>query len=164
MKKMAKIEIDLEIYKLIENERRSFTETPNEILRRLLGLMAPKSSRGSSAHVSGNGAWMGQGVTLPEMTEIRMEYRGESYTGLIERGLWVVNGEEHSGPSTAAGRTVWTKSGTHPSLNGWIYWQVRRPGKNWVSLDSLRSGRQPNRPAWFNGGSRAPDGPTAGTP
>ena len=40
MSEIATIEIDFDIHKRIEMERQSFTESPNDVLRRLLGLAA----------------------------------------------------------------------------------------------------------------------------
>ncbi len=83
--------------------------------------------------------WIGKGVTLPEGTQLQMYYRGNRYAGIVKNGLWEVNGNLYKSPSTAAGDSARTKDGTNPSLNGWKYWQVKRPeDANWISLDELR--------------------------
>jgi hypothetical protein len=142
MPNMRSIEIDFDVHQQIELERISFEETPNEALRRLLKLPPAKPvTPVATIDKSGTGvAWSGKGVTLPHGTEVQMEYNGKMYSGHIADGEWVVEGNSSKSPSDAAGSAAKTKSGKNPSLNGWIYWQVKRPGDGaWSSLGSLRS-------------------------
>jgi hypothetical protein len=55
-----------------------------------------------------------------------------------ERGL--VDGRAFDSPSGAASSLAITKSGKTTSLNGWLYWKVRRIGKDadWVPLKELQ--------------------------
>jgi hypothetical protein len=141
MSQMRTIEIDFDVHKLIENERSSFEESQNAALRRLLKLGAPKvAGRGNGAGATPhNGAWTGKGVKLISGTRLRMEYRGKEHHGVIEDSDWVVDGRRFKSPSAAAGGVAETKSGTRPSLDGWKYWQVKRPGDaDWLSLGTLR--------------------------
>lgn len=138
MSEMRTIEIDFEVHKRIELERTSFNEPPNAALRRLLGInsAAPAAPRPKPA----GRPWAGKGVTLPHGTELRMEYNGHVYTGRIDNGRWLVEGKEFKSPSAAAGGVALTKDGRHPSLDGWIYWHVKRPGDtNWIAIRELRS-------------------------
>lgn len=139
MGEMRTIEIDFDVHKLIESERASFSETPNAVLRRLLKLgavSAPPAKPLASASKTG---WTGKGVMLPAGTELRMEYRGREHRGIIENAAWVVEGKSFKSPSAAAGGVAMTKSGGRPSLDGWKYWQVKRPGDDrWIALGSLR--------------------------
>jgi hypothetical protein len=131
------IEIDFDVHKKIEMERQSFAEQPNEVLRRLLGLGPSENSREPEPQQT-RGAWTGKGVMLPEGTQLRMEYRGEPHFGEIKGSAWVVNGERFKSPSGAAKGAARTKDGRHPSLDGWKYWQVKRPGDDqWVDLQKL---------------------------
>jgi hypothetical protein len=137
MSEMRTIEIDFEVHKRIEMARMSFAETPNAVLRRLLHINgeAPAVPIPSS---SGR-PWAGKGVTLPHSTELRMEYNGHVYTGRIDNGRWLVEGKEFKSPSAAASGVALTKDGRHTSLDGWIYWQVKRPGDtNWIAIGQLR--------------------------
>ena len=71
------IEIDLEIYKLIQSKRRSFHESENNILRRLLKLpqrSAPTAQQG--------GLNIGNGVILPNGTLLKKRYN-VSLNGLL---------------------------------------------------------------------------------
>ena len=49
MAEVRTIEIDFDIHKLIETERRSFAESPNMVLRRLLNLGEAKDSLKTTA-------------------------------------------------------------------------------------------------------------------
>ncbi len=138
---MRAIHIDIEVHKRIEAERISFDETPNDVLRRVLGLGVgePLPPPAVSNQNAAGRPWLGQGVTLPHGSDIRMQYRNTWHSGVIDNGKWLVSGQKFNGPSPAAAAVAVTKSGTKPSLNGWIYWHVRFPGTTkWIPIDSLR--------------------------
>ena len=142
---MKTIEIDFDVHRLIENERRGFNEPENAALRRLLNLPAAEPALatpdpGASRHREAMaGAWSWKGVTLPQGTQLRMEYAGQAVRGRIEGGQWMIEGHAYRSPSDAAGSSVVTKDGAHPSLNGWMYWEVKRPEDiTWRRLDSLK--------------------------
>ena len=136
------IEIDVDSHKLIEMERRDFSETPNTVLRRLLELGESEEQTNSppvAEAASMSGAWTGKGVTLPAGTQLRMEYRGQQHFGVIENASWIVDSKKYNSPSAAAGGTARTKAGTRPSLDGWKYWWVKRPSDHgWRFLNALR--------------------------
>ncbi len=134
MTDLRQIEIDLEVHKRIELAKRSFAESENEVLHRLLGIDAAQPQL-----VQAGRAWSGKGVNLPHGTELQMEYNGRVHHGQIDEGRWLVEGESFSSPSAAAGGVALTKAGTRPSLDGWMYWQVKRPNDGaWLPLKSLR--------------------------
>lgn len=146
---MKVIEIDFDVHRLIELERRGFDEPENAALRRLLKLPIntpePSSTKTSaqadsdSPKIAAGAAWSWKGVALPHGTELRMDYRGQMVRGRVENGKWVVEGKSYTSPSDAAGSSVVTKDGEHPSLNGWIYWEVKRPSDGtWRKLQSLK--------------------------
>jgi hypothetical protein len=130
-----KIEIDFDIHRLIENERRGFAESENAALRRLLKLSASPQAKSDP----GTGKpWVSGKVQLPHGTELRLIYNGTVYEGRIENGKWVVEGETFSTPSGAAGIAK-TKKGGSAMLNGWESWQVKRPeDAHLIALKSLR--------------------------
>ena len=134
------IEIDIDVHKCIEAERRSFAETPNDVLRRKFRIVDTASqARRSETPESRGRSWSGKGVTLPHGTEVRMEYNGKKYFGRIDDGEWLVEGKRFRSPSAAAGGVALTKAGKHPSLDGWIYWELKRPGdQDWTPINSLR--------------------------
>ena len=135
---MKQIEIDFDVNKLIELERISFDESPNDALRRLLKLPPTASGLPIAATPQGK-AWSGKGVILPHGTQLRMEYNGVEYQGLIQDGKWDCGGGRHAGPSPAAASVAKTRNGSRPSLNGWIYWTAKLPGAaRWVPISSMR--------------------------
>lgn len=68
-----------------------------------------------------------------------MDYNGRLHRGQIEDGSWLIEGQSFNSPSAAAGGVALTKAGKHPSLDGWMYWQVKRPDDaDWLPLKFLR--------------------------
>jgi hypothetical protein len=147
MAQFRTIEIDFDVHKCIEAERRSFDEPPNVALRRLLRLGAPAKPVTVSSAETGE-PWKGDGVILPHGTALRMPYdRGtQKYKGRIENGKWHINGKNFESPSGAASELAVTKKGKATKLNGWNYWEVKRPGDSqWIPLRALRG--QARKPA-----------------
>lgn len=134
------VEIDFEVHQRIELERRSFAEPDNLVLRRLLGINEDESRSELYAQFLSNGRpWSGKGVLLPHATLLRMEYNGKQHVGQIENGEWVVEEKRFRSPSAAASGVALTKLGKHPSLDGWKYWEAKKPGENsWTPIDVLR--------------------------
>jgi len=140
MSNLRAIEIDFDVHKAIEAARSSFEETPNDVLRHLLKIEArPIQPEPAHTLATQYRAWIGKGVSLPHGTTVRMEYNGRSHAGTIDDGAWLVEGQRFSSPSGAAGGVAVTKSGGKTLLDGWIYWEVRRPGDvRWMKLNKLR--------------------------
>ena len=140
MEQLRSIEIDFDIHQIIEMERRSFAEKDYTVLRRLLGI--DKGSAAAPVAIPASPAgrpWSGKGVTLPHGTELRMEYNGKHHVGQIDDGEWAVEGKRFRSPSAAAGGTALTRSGGHTKLDGWIYWEAKRPGDHgWTPITTLR--------------------------
>lgn len=147
--KTRTIEVDFDVHKKIEAERRSFDEPENTALRRLLGLPEPPADI-TPVPKNGNimqrisaslgGAWYGKGVELPNGTELRLDYPGVAVGGEIRNGRWNVDGETFGTPSRAACYAVSKARGSEMSVNGWLYWSVKRPtDSEWVPLNSLRN-------------------------
>ncbi len=144
MNEMRAIEIDIDVHKLIEMERASFSEAPNTALRRLLKL-PPASTRPQGGWDDGKSprhgarAWVGKGVVLPHGTEVRMAYNHREFLGKILDGKWMIDGKSFSSPSGAARGVAVTKQGDVPQLDGWKYWTAKRPGEEkWVAIVKLR--------------------------
>ena len=139
------IDIDFDVHKRIEMARQSFAETPNDVLRRLLGIDnadgADTAGAGALPAAIGNGerAWVGKGVSLPHGTMVRMDYNGRRHEGQIDDGEWLVEGQRFASPSAAASGTARTRAGKRPTLDGWIYWEALIPGeREWTGLKDLR--------------------------
>lgn len=140
MQELQRIEIDWDIHKLIEGERRSFGEPPYIALRRLLGL-PPVTPSTLVSPPSAERPWTDEGVTVPHGSLARMEYnRGaQVYEGQFLNGQLVVNGQSFDTLSAAANALAVTKDGKKTTLNGWSYWKVKLPGEtDWRSLKELR--------------------------
>ena len=143
---LRSIDIDIDVHRHIEANRTSFGQTPNDILRALLGLPTAasrsgrKSSAGeASAGLPAPGDWSWKGVVLPAGTELRMTYNGRTHTGVVTGGAWQISGATYTSPSSAADALARSRDGKSVSLNGWTQWEVKKPGSNkWVLLDSLR--------------------------
>lgn len=73
-------------------------------------------------------------VRFPQGTDFRAFYKGQTHTSRVEAGaLMLANGERFDSPSAAA------ISITDNSVNGWIFWECRLPGKSsWQRIDALR--------------------------
>jgi len=144
--KLQKIDIDFDIYKLIETERKSFEEAPYMALRRLLNLPPPAASDSKATNLFGEGnPFIEDGVSVPHGSRARMKYmRGtQIYEGNFLDGSLEVNGKSYSSLSSAAKDLAITKKGTNPSLNGWLYWEVKYPNETtWHSMHELRKAVQ----------------------
>jgi len=129
------IEIDIDVHKAIEAARLSFDDTPNDILRRLLGIEA--ATRGSLAELLMNGSgWSYGGVFLPNGSRLGMTYNGEHYTAIIQDGALRIGDIEFKSLSGAAQHV------TGQNLNGWNYWHVQRPGEaQYILTNDLRTQR-----------------------
>ena len=138
---MRTIEIDFDIHKLIEAERRSFHETPNDALRRLLKL--PETTKEASPPRAMNGHFPGRGkVWCYHTAKLRMPYGRPKtiYSGEIVNGEWVIEGQRFGSPSGAASGVAITGKGEKTRLNGWVLWEVQKPGEQeWTSLNRLRN-------------------------
>lgn len=138
MTEFRTVEIDFDVHKLIEAERKSFAETPNEALRRLLGLPTRVRSKSLKA-IDGQRSWSGEGVTLPHGTILKMRYNGRQHEGEIVDGKWIINSKVFNSPSGAASGVAITKRGKKTRLDGWIYWEVKVPGDTaWVPISGMR--------------------------
>lgn len=134
---MRLIEIDFDIHRLIQLERRSFEEPEWMALRRLLKLGPPSAE--PPAPDPGMRAWSKGGLTLPHGTELRMEYNGVLHLGRIADGAWEVEGAREKSPSGAAQAVARGRDGQPVNINGKAYWQVRRPGDtDWTPYAELK--------------------------
>ena len=137
--KMRTIEIDFDVHKLIEVERRGFDEAPIVALRRLLGLPEAVEPPATAAPQA-SGGWHGEGVHLPNGTKLRMSYSGRTHDAAINGGRWFAEGKTFDSPSGAASGVALTKAGKRTRLDGWGYWEAKLPGeKEWVRIGSMRA-------------------------
>ena len=126
------IPIDFEVFKALTSKLESPQDSYNNVLRRLLRLADANPAR--SAAAPGGKSWVVDGTVFPAGTEFRARYKGHVHTGRVEDGVLVVNGNRFDSPSPAA------MSITGNNVNGWKFWECRRPGLSaWTGIDALRA-------------------------
>lgn len=125
----TKIDIDLDVYKAIQQRIISFSDTPNEVLRRVFGL---KPADNKPSNIQREGLYL-QGVLLKNGLKLRKKYFGKLVEAIVEKNHISYNGKEYASPSGAA-RAV-----TGNSVNGWVFWQYYdEKTKKWQILSKLR--------------------------
>lgn len=130
---MHTIDIDFDVFKALTVKRASEDETYNDVLRNLLHLGPAAKLAPPSDSPLAPGEWVVKGVRFPSGTEFQAQYRGQLYSGRVERSALVVNGKSFDTPSKAA------MSITKNSVNGWNFWECRLPGKaSWQRMSMLR--------------------------
>ena len=128
-----KIQIDLEVHKKIEALRISFSETPNDILRRILGLAEHSKTPQAQGNAS-KAVWMpAPNVKLLEGTKLYARYKGRPVEAEVVQGGLKYNGTIYKSPSAAACAV------TGNSVNGWNFWEVQEGTERFRRpLSSLR--------------------------
>ncbi len=125
---MAAIEVDFEVFKALTIQRATESVSYNDVLRSMLKL--PPSVAKPRDEQPG---WTWKGVTLPEGTELRAEYKGKVHLARVEGSQWMLDSKPHGSPSSAAHAI------TGSGVNGWWFWEVKRPGDVvWGPLGKLR--------------------------
>jgi hypothetical protein len=128
---MRTIEIDFDVFKEITVRRKNEKITPNDVLRELFGLEPRQESMAGEAQ-SGK-PWVAKGVVFPHGTEFRSSHKSQMYYARVDNGSLVLNDKKFYSPSAAAIEV------TGNSVNGWVFWECKLPGKqNWQSINSLR--------------------------
>jgi hypothetical protein len=106
--------------------------TYNDVIRTLLNLGGAKPVASDPEPVGKSLIF--KGVEFPHGTLFRATYKGQTRTATVKDGIWVDDkGEAASSPSQAAYYI------TGSSVNGWRFWECRRPNDTkWISIDELR--------------------------
>lgn len=140
-----KIDIDIDVYKLIESYRIDFNETENEILKRVLNQDEYPENNSNflqevnipqNLFINKEGlSW--KGVLLKNGLKLRKLSKDKSYQATVINGRIIYNNQEFFSPS-AAGVAA---SGT--SVNGWIFWEYYdEEQERWELLDNLRKNKK----------------------
>lgn len=126
---MYTIDVDFDVYKALTIRRDAESTTYNDVLREVLQL-EPSPSETPSTGPRGQ-AWVVKGKSYPPSTEFRGKYKGKYYTARVENGALVYQGRRFDSPSPAAMEITGT------SVNGWRFWECRRPGESsWTLMAS----------------------------
>lgn len=135
-KNFKTIEIDLEIYRLIETNRSSFDETEADILRRILDLPPLKKQDSEK-----RGMNLRNGVVLPDGTLLKGTHNMAEHQAEVRGGWILLSGKRYKSPSAVA-----TAIRGYPE-DGWRFLKVKRPqDSEWVILNELRDqGSVPRR-------------------
>ena len=140
------IMIDLEVYKAIEAARESFTEMPNAILRRVLGLdhalpaneLSHTAVEAKHGSVAANGSRESSPIAIPDGAELRAAYCGVTVTGAVREGIWEVGGSKFDLPSADLIAGHHKGSEVPVDEKGWEDWEIRLPGaENWRRVADL---------------------------
>ena len=125
----CKIDVTIDVYKLIEQNRHSFGETHDRILRRMLGLPIPNEKPTIEGTV-----YLGEGVYVPVGTLLRKEYKRKEYIAEVkDGGIWI-NGEKFPTINQAVNAI------SDSPQDAWRFWKVKRPqDSKWILLDNLRT-------------------------
>ena len=146
---MRKIEIDYDVHQRIEAERKSFDDSPNAALRRLLDLGSSKQALSANDATEGlpseiaerpNAEWRSKGVVLPDGTAPQVDYSEVRASGRVDGDRLSFNDQLFRTPSAAVMSVVGTARGSAISaINGWKYLYARLPGEDkWTRLDNIR--------------------------
>ena len=131
---MPVIDIDFDVFKALTNKRATESETYNDVLRDMLGLPRPAKQTKPHGNPVNGMAWVSKGVTFPDGTEFRANYKGAVHAAKIERGRLIADGGKRSTSLSHAARLV-----TNNSVDGWVFWEVKRPGDtSWRKAQTLR--------------------------
>jgi hypothetical protein len=126
---MPMIDVSFDTYKQLTLRRADETVTYDDVIRDLLKL--PRT--GAAVAESTKKGWTYKGITFPHGTELRANYKGQLYTARIENGEWRQDGTTMNSPSEAAHAV------THTSINGWSFWEAKKPGEtDWILIKWLR--------------------------
>lgn len=127
---MESISIDFDVFKALTLRRAAADVTYNDVLRELLNL--PPANRSHSLPAGANGDWVAKGISFPEGTQFRARYKGRMYEAEARASALVYAGKRFKSPSAAAIEI------TGNSVNGWKFWECRRPGElDWTPMFSL---------------------------
>ncbi len=127
-RKTTPINVSIEVYKLIEQNRQSFEEAHDDILKRMFSIPA------SSEKVAVKGQLnLGCGVSVPFGTLFKREYKHKEYIAEATDGGISLNGRKYPTINQA------TNAVSDSPQNAWTFWKIKRPqDSKWIPLDDLR--------------------------
>ncbi|RWF57825.1 MAG: hypothetical protein EOS50_05335 [Mesorhizobium sp.] len=133
---MPVIDIDFEVYKALTMKRETESHSYNDVLREMLGLEGPqREPKKTLIRIPKPGAaWVSKGVTFPDGTDFRATYKGQVFAAKINRGRLIAEGDKRATSLSQAARLI-----TNNSVDGWTFWEVKRPGDlEWRKAGDLR--------------------------
>lgn len=124
--------IDIELFKFLEQNRQTFDEDYNDILKRLLLKNTAKKETNKNV-VSQNGLhW--KGTFFKDGLKLRGFYKGMMLDAIVKNGKINYNGQEYTSPSAAA------IGATGMNMSGWSFWEYFDEKKNkWILISDLKN-------------------------
>ena len=132
---MHSIEVDFEVLKALMVRRPTESVTYNDVIRKLLQLGEKPAVSLTESSGPWPNDWLVKGVRFAEGTEFRAKQSGKLHMAKVAEGALVLNGKKYDSPSAAA------VSITGYAVNGWTFWEFRRPGEEWRPLATARGVR-----------------------
>lgn len=127
---IKQIEIDFDVHREIEKRRLAFSDTPNQVLRRVFNLEPTQETLSKTPLGHGLST---KGVLLREGMRLRATYKHQQFEAIVEGGSIRYGGKSYHSPSAAANAVTGT------SVNGWLFWEYYSPEQgNWRQLSNLR--------------------------
>lgn len=127
---MPQIDVDFDVFKELISRRPTEDVTYNDVLRSLLKLPPPNTTKPKST----GKPWIVSDTSFPVGSEFVADYKGKSYRGIVKDGKLELDGNNvFSTPSAAAVHI------TGVNVNGWRFWKCRLPGASqYILIERLR--------------------------
>lgn len=134
-KRSTQIEIDIDVYKEIQNRIDYIGEPANAVLRRVFQLEEDKQKHKAEVITNKSnttGGLYSSNTLLPNGLKLRKYINGKWHYAEVKNDVIVYNNKKFTSPS-AAGFEV-----TQFPVNGWLFWEYEDIYGNWKLIDSLR--------------------------
>ncbi len=146
---MIKIDIDDEVWKELQKRAIPFEDTPNSVLRKLLGL-EDADKKNSITEIASKISKISEPIKLPTLiSTVQVEppniigflegkrlwkrFKGKDYFAEVKNGKFIIDDKAFDSPSRAAMYITGT------FVNGWLFWKYNDPNNNqWLPIDKLR--------------------------
>ncbi|MFZ3059595.1 MAG: DUF2924 domain-containing protein [Candidatus Methanoperedens sp.] len=146
---MTKIDIDNEVWKELQKKAIPFEDTPNSVLRKLLGL-EDTNKKNSTMKPDTEISNISEPFKLPtlistaqveppniigllEGKRLWKKFKGKDCFADVKNGKFIIDGKAFDSPSSAAMHITGT------FVNGWMFWKYNDSNSNrWLPIDKLR--------------------------
>lgn len=147
--RQTKIQVDIDVYRHLESNRLTFSESHNEILRRILGFgdIPREETMPSQQRKQG---LVARGILIPNGLRLRKVFKGRLIEAEVKDDAIEYDGHSYTSPSKPA----CVATGT--SVNGWKFWEYfDETSASWQPLEALRSSTQHQSSAPLPGSNKS---------
>lgn len=132
MKKFKEILISLEVAKAIYNDKQSFDESEDSVLRRKYRL--PSTGESYVEDAKDSRPLVCKGGYIPNGVRLRARYKSRIWNAKVENARIYIEGDPqpYYSPTDAA------FSITKGNVNGWRFWEYQTESGQWKILSSIR--------------------------